>query len=134
MDNAQYTIKLIGAALTAFFTSLFGGLDALLTVLLWLIAIDYLTGVINAIIDHKLSSEVGYKGIAKKIGILAVVAVAHLVGDAVGMHEIRGLAIGFYIANEGISILENVGKNGTIVPKKLLDILEQLRDKDGDKK
>lgn len=130
---ATFTIKLIGAALTAFLTSLFGGLDALLTVLLWLIAIDYLTGVINAIIDHKLSSEVGYKGIAKKIGILAVVAVAHLIGNAVGMPEIRGLAIGFYIANEGISILENVGKNGTIIPKKLLDILEQLRDKD-DKK
>ena len=126
MENLSTYIKFIGAGIISAFTYLFGGLDMILTLLLWLITIDYVTGVICAIVHKKLDSEIGGKGIAKKVGMLAVVAISNLVGQHVGV-DIRTFVIGFYIANESLSIVENAGRMGAPVPKKLLDLLEQLK-------
>ncbi len=121
-------IKAIGACLAAVFTYLFGGMDTLMQVLMCMVAIDFLSGVLGAIVQQKLSSSIGFVGIAKKVGIFLVVAVAHILGQALGIAEIRSLVIGFYMANEGISILENISKMGVPFPDKLLDILQQLKD------
>jgi toxin secretion/phage lysis holin len=133
MKNTITIIKVIGAGIVSGLTYLFGGMDMILCVLLWLITIDYITGVINAIVQGKLNSEVGAKGIAKKVGMLAVVAISNLISQYAGM-DIRTFVIGYYIANESISILENAGKMGAPIPKRLMDILEQLKKgDDGDK-
>ena len=133
MENTITIIKVIGAGIVSGLTYLFGGMDMIFCVLMWLITIDYITGVINAIVQGKLNSEVGAKGIAKKVGMLAVVAISNLISQYAGM-DIRTFVIGYYIANESISILENAGKMGAPIPKRLMDILEQLKKgDDGDK-
>ena len=106
-----------------------GGFDSIIAALISLIALDYLTGIIKAISQKKLSSEIGFKGIAKKIFIFLIVALACLVQDIIGDSiPVREIVIMFYIANEGISIIEN-GAEVIPVPKKLKNILLQLRDK-----
>lgn len=94
--------------------------------------LDYLTGLISAWIHKELSSAVGFTGIAKKVLILILVAVGHLLDDYVlgGGSVCRSAVIGFYLANEGISILENAGNIGLPLPKKLTDVLEQLKNKE----
>ena len=79
-----------------------------------------------AINEKNLSSEIGFRGILKKVGILCVVA-AQLIGGAAGLPDIRSFVIGFYIANEAISITENAGHLGVPLPKKLMDVLKQLK-------
>lgn len=120
------------AAIGTFFNYIFGGWDIVMIVLLAFIVLDYLTGVIGAIIDKSLSSEIGAKGIAKKALIIVVLIVAvmldRLVND--GTWVFRTLVCYFYIANEGISILENVAKMGGPVPDKLIDVLKQIKNKD----
>ena len=93
---------------------------------------DYISGVIAAAVEKKLSSAVGAKGIAKKIFMLLIVAVANIVDvNAIGEgHVLRTVTTLFYIANECISLIENAGRIGVPVPKKLLDVLEQLKNKD----
>ena len=120
-------IKMLGGAICTALTALFGGLDAVLAALLIFITLDYITGIIAAIVEGKLSSKVGFLGLLKKIVILMIVVVAHTIGQALGISEIRSLVIGFYIANEGLSILENAGRIGVPLPKKLMDVLEQLK-------
>ena len=111
-----------------------GGLDGFIYALIAFVVIDYLTGVMCAVADKKLSSDVGFRGIFKKITIFAMVAVGHMV-DAyiIGLSEvvgdysaIRTAVIFFYMANEGLSLLENVTRLGLPVPKKLKDVLAQL--------
>ncbi len=111
---------------------LIGEFDGLYKALLMLIIADYITGVIVAIVKKQLSSEVGSKGIAKKILMLIVVAVANvldvqIIGGGAGL---RNITIIFYAANEVISLLENTGKLGLPYPPKLLDVLEQLKNRD----
>ncbi len=111
---------------------LIGEFDGLYKALLALIIADYITGVIVAIVKKQLSSEVGAKGIAKKILMLIVVAVANvldvqIIGGGAGL---RNITIIFYAANEVISLLENTGKLGLPYPPKLLDVLEQLKNRD----
>lgn len=98
--------------------------------LLAFVTIDYITGVLVAVARKQLSSEVGARGLAKKGLILAVVAVAHILDSQMlgGTSVCRSAVIGYYIANEGISILENAGNLGVPFPKRLLKVLEQLRD------
>ena len=105
-----------------------GGWDIMLKTLVMLIVIDYATGLLGAVYRRKLSSAVGYKGIIKKVGIFAIVAVASMVSECFKIDLIRSITITFYIVNECISILENVGKTGVKYPKKLKQILEQLKD------
>ena len=129
MNNILKFLKLFGGGVAAVFTYFFGGADVLIQILLALVLIDYISGILGAIYNGTLSSEVGYKGIIKKVCIFVIVAVANLISKYTGIDEIRAFTIGFYIANEGISVLENMGKI-IPMPKKLIEILEQLQDKD----
>lgn len=129
-------INITSAAVCGVCGFLWGQADGLLYALITFMTIDYITGVIVACLGHRLSSEVGFKGIAKKVLILLLVAVGHLLDAHVlgGGAVCRSAVIGFYIANEGISILENCGAIGIPLPKKLLDVLKQLKDKEDDEK
>lgn len=122
-------VKNTAAAVCALFGYLFGEYDGMMAALTALIVLDYITGVIAAAVEKRLSSEVGARGIAKKVIMLLVVAVANVV-DASVIGEgnvLRSVAALFYIANEGISLLENGARLGVPMPKKLIDILAQLR-------
>lgn len=113
---------------------LWGGVDGLLYALIVFMVLDYITGVIVAVTKHELSSEIGFKGIAKKVLIMALVAVGHILDAHIlgGGAFCRSAVIGFYIANEGISILENAGELGIPLPKKLIAVLKQLKSKNDD--
>lgn len=106
-----------------------GGLDELIYTLFALVTADYITGVVSAIIHKNLNSAVGFKGIAHKVFIFVLVGLANLIETNVlkTNNVLRSLVILYYIANEGISIIENAGEIGLPVPKKLLDVLEQLK-------
>jgi toxin secretion/phage lysis holin len=109
---------------------LFGGWFVLLQILLAFMAIDYFTGVAAGFIEGKLSSKVGFKGIAKKVIILFVVAAAHLLDLMFSTGQvIRDGAIFFYIGNELLSFVENVGKTGLPVPKKIVNAVDVLKGK-----
>ena len=94
--------------------------------------IDYLTGVIIAIINKKLSSHVGFKGLAKKLFVVLMLVVAVMLDRLIngGQWIFRTLVAYFYIANEGISILENIARLGVPIPQKVLDVLAQIKDKE----
>ena len=129
MDNI---FKQIMAAICTLISFLFGDIEGMMIALIALIVLDYISGVIAAAVEKRLSSEVGAKGIAKKIFMLLIVALANIVdinviGDG---HALKTVTVVFYICNECISLIENAGRIGVPVPKKLLDVLEQLRDKD----
>ena len=129
MDNI---FKSIMAGICTVLSFLFGDMEGLMVALIALIILDYISGVIAAAVEKRLSSEVGAKGIAKKIFMLLIVALANIVdinviGDG---HVLKTVTVVFYICNECISLIENAGRIGVPVPKKLLDVLEQLRDKD----
>ena len=132
MDNI---FKNILAWICTIISFLFGDMEGLMVALVALIILDYISGVIAAAVEKRLSSEVGAKGIAKKIFMLLIVALANIVdinviGDG---HVLKTVTVVFYICNECISLIENAGRIGVPVPKKLLDVLEQLRDRDKDK-
>lgn len=129
MNNILTVIKMIFSAIMSALSYLFGGFDGLLIALLFCIVADYITGVLAAIYEKKLSSQVGYKGIIKKVVILIIVALAVEISTITGAESIRDLVICFYIANEGISILENAGRMGVPFLSKLKELLEQLKDK-----
>lgn len=107
-----------------------GGMDGFLYALLAFVAIDYITGVMVAAIQKKVSSEVGFKGICRKVLIFILVGMANIVDvQLIGNGSaIRTAVIFFYLSNEGISILENTAIIGLPVPQKLKDVLEQLKD------
>ena len=129
MDNV---FKNIMAGICTILSFLFGDIEGMMVALVALIILDYISGVIAAAVEKRLSSEVGARGIAKKIFMLLIVALANIVdinviGDG---HVLKTVTVVFYICNECISLIENAGRIGVPVPKKLLDVLEQLRDKD----
>lgn len=109
---------------------LLGGFDSALKCLIIVIIIDYLTGIICAIYNNTLNSKTGLKGILKKFCYLLIVTVAVVIDEITGETGIiRNLVIFFFVANDGISILENVGKMGINYPEKLKQVLEQLNEK-----
>lgn len=118
----------VGGALGA----VLGGCDGFLYTLLLFIVVDYVTGLMVAVFEKKLSSEVGFRGIAKKVCMLCLVAIAHVIDSKVIQNGsvMRTAVIFFYISNEGISILENASILGLPVPKKLQEVLEQIKDKE----
>ena len=124
------TIKLICGTVGGIIGFLFGELDGLLTALLTVIVIDYATGLICVKINKNLSSSVGFKGLAKKGFMLSIVVIANIIDTQVikSGSAFRSAIICFYFANESISILENAGNMGVPLPKKLKDILIQLRE------
>lgn len=125
-------IKTISAVLSGICGFLWGQFDGLLYALIAFISLDYISGVIVAVAQKELSSEIGFKGIAKKVLIMALVAVGHILDVHVlgGGAVCRSAVLGFYIANEGISILENAAELGLPLPKKLVSVLKQLKDKE----
>jgi toxin secretion/phage lysis holin len=119
-----------GAAISYFY----GGWSALLQVLLAFVIIDYVTGVMASAIEGKLNSAVGAKGIAKKVLIFVIVAIAHLVDTSLGeAHVFRDATIFFYLANELLSILENAGRVGLPIPPMISKAVQVLQGK-GDAK
>lgn len=129
-----HTFQLFFTALGAWLGGFMGGLDGFLYTLIVFVVVDYVTGFMAAISEKSLSSEVGFKGIAKKVVIFLLVGVAnmldvHVLGQGA---VIRTAVIFFYLSNEGVSILENAGRLGLPIPKKLRQILEQLKDEDSD--
>ena len=135
MDKIFNGISIITGLAGGLIASLFGAWDKILWALVVLMVLDYVTGVIKAVYTKSVSSETGYKGILKKITILVIVALANIMQVVTGgVVAIREIVIMFYIANEGISILENVAAVSTKMPQALKDILLQLRgDNDGSK-
>ncbi|ETA80633.1 phage holin family protein [Youngiibacter fragilis] len=122
------SIQIVIAALGGYVGYFLGGLDGFLYALIAFVVIDYLTGIMVAVLEKKLSSEVGFRGIFKKVLIFSLVAVAHII-DAELIRTgsaIRTAVIFFYLSNEGISILENTAKIGLPIPEKLKTVLEQL--------
>ena len=118
------------ALLDTFFTYLFGGWDIALIVLMTFMALDYITGVVYAVINKSLNSNIGFKGLIKKCMILVVLVVAVLLDRMINGESwvFRTLVCYFYIANEGISLLENAANLGVPIPNKIKDALEQLND------
>ena len=122
-------IQIVFAAIGGGIGWFLGGADGFLYALIAFVVIDYITGVMCAIVDKKLSSEVGFKGICKKVLIFILVGVANIVDKQIigNGSAIRTAVIFFYLSNEGISILENTALIGLPVPQKLRDVLEQLK-------
>ena len=109
-----------------------GGLDMALKTLLILMVLDYITGICKSIVNKKVNSIIGLKGIIKKVGYLILVALSFLLDGVVGdTGAIRNLVVYFFVANEGISILENWGAMGLPLPSKILEVLEQLKKENG---
>ena len=131
MDNIIKIAVGLGGGLASF---LFGGWSALLQTLVLFIALDYVVGVMVAGYHGKLNSKVGFKGIAKKVLILLLVAVAHRIDLLLGDGSlIRDSVIFFYLANELLSILESVGKTNLPIPNVLRKAVETLNSKGEDK-
>ncbi len=121
-------LRWLAAGIAAAFTYIFGGADNWLAGLLALAAADYVSGGIAAYIRKELNSKRGFAGILKKVLLFCVVAVANIIDSATNAGGVlRSLSIGFIMANEGISVLENCARCGVRLPKKLMAALEQLR-------
>lgn len=129
MSKIQIIIDSVAGAVGAVLGFLFGEVNGLFWALIAFMATDYITGVIVAVINKQLSSEVGFKGLAKKLLILVFVSLGHIADMYVlgGTPVAMSAVMLFYIANEGLSIIENAGNLGLPVPKKLKDIMIQLK-------
>lgn len=134
MKTTFYYLQSGFFALGAIVGGFLGGKDGLLYALLVLVILDYVTGVLNAIDQKRLSSSVGYKGIARKVLIFVLVGTANVVDVYIlgKAGVLRATVIFFYISNEGISILENASYLGLPVPQKFQSVLKQLHQKEGD--
>ena len=128
-------VQLVFTAIGGWLGYFLGGCDGLIIALVVFVAVDYLTGILCAVADKSLSSEVGFKGIAKKVVIFMLVGVANILDvEVIGTGSVlRTAVIFFYLSNEGISILENSAHLGLPIPKKLKDVLEQIHDRSEEK-
>lgn len=126
-----YRIQSIAAVIGGILSFIFGELTPVFMVLIALMVIDFGTGLLHAVIERKLNSRTCARGIMKKIFILALVAIAHLIDISLGKAVCMGVVEFFYIANESMSIIENAGRAGLPVPEKLTEVLEQLNGKEG---
>ena len=131
MKDFWNTIQLIFAAVGGWLGYFLGGCDGLLYALIAFVAIDYITGVMCAISDKTLSSEVGFKGICRKVLIFLLVGIGHIVdAQVIGSGGVmRTAVIFFYLSNVGISLIENAAHLGLPIPDKLKAVLEQLHDR-----
>ncbi|GKU31441.1 phage holin family protein [Clostridium folliculivorans] len=128
MKNILNTLQLIFTALGGYVGWFLGGVDGFMYALITFVIIDYVTGLMVAVLERKLSSEVGFRGIFKKVLIFAFVGIGNIIDVYLLKNgsAIRTAVIFFYVSNEGISIIENSAKIGLPIPQKLKDILEQL--------
>ena len=132
MKNTINFIQAAFAAIGGYVGYFLGGVDGFMYALITFVVIDYVTGLMVAVLERKLSSEIGFRGIFKKVLIFTFVGIAniidvHLIGNG---SAIRTAVIFFYVSNEGISIIENSAKIGLPIPEKLRDILKQLNKED----
>lgn len=132
IDIIWAKVQMACAAVGGWLGYFVGGVDGLLTALIVFMVIDYITGLMCAVEDKKLSSAVGFKGICKKVLIILLVGVAHIVDlHVVGTGSaLRSAVVCFYLSNEGVSLLENAAHLGLPIPEKLKAVLEQLHDRD----
>lgn len=123
------------AVIATFLTYLFGVWDAAIGVLIILMVLDYITGVLNGYLTKTLNSEIGFKGLLKKFLILVVMIIAVMLDRLMNTGDwvFRTLVCYFYIANEGISLLENISLMGVPIPTKIKDALEQLNNEETEK-
>ena len=131
MKEFWNTIQLIFSAVGGWLGYFLGGCDGLLYALIAFVVIDYVTGVMCAIINRELSSAVGFKGIFRKVLIFLLVGIANIIDvQVIGIGAVlRTAVIFFYISNEGVSLLENAGHLGLPIPEKIKTVLEQLHDR-----
>lgn len=132
MKNTINFIQAAFAAIGGYVGYFLGGVDGFMYALITFVVIDYVTGLMVAVLERKLSSEIGFRGIFKKVLIFTFVGIAniidvHLIGNG---SAIRTAVIFFYVSNEGISIIENSAKIGLPIPEKLRNILKQLNKED----
>ena len=132
MKDIINTLQIVVAAVGGYIGYFLGGWDGFLYALVAFVVIDYLTGIMAAILEKRLSSEVGFRGIFKKVLIFSLVAVAHIIDSQLIQtgSAIRTAVIFFYLSNEGISIIENAAKIGLPIPDKLRSVLKQLNKED----
>ena len=130
MKDVANTTQYIFAAMGGSLGAVLGGFDGFLYALIVFVVVDYMTGVMVGILNKKLSSQIGFRGIFKKVVIFSLVAVAHIIDTYVIQNGsvLRTTVIFFYLSNEGISILENAALIGLPIPKKIRDVLEQLKE------
>lgn len=124
-------VQLVFAAVGGWLGYFLGGCDGLLIALVVFAVVDYITGVMCAINDQKLSSEVGFRGICRKVLIFILVGAANILdAQVIGSGSVlRTAVIFFYLSNEGVSLLENAAHLGLPIPKKLKDVLAQIHDR-----
>ena len=132
MKELVNTIQMIVTVLGGYIGYFLGGWDGFLYALVAFVVIDYITGLMVAVLEKRLSSEVGFRGIFKKVVLFSLVAVGNIIDTRLIQSEgvIRTAVIFFYLSNEGISILENTAKIGLPVPEKLKNVLAQLNKED----
>lgn len=127
-------IRAILGFFVALCSYLFGGLDGLLMALIAMVILDFISGLLKAINYKELTSNKTYKGGIRKIGIFVIVAMGNIIDNALELGGLlRAMTISYFIANEGISILENWSSLGLPVPERLRKVLKQLHDKDDEK-
>ena len=131
MKEFWTTVQVVFAGIGGWLGWFLGGCDGLLYALLAFVVIDYVTGIMCAVVDKKLSSAVGFKGIFKKVLIFALVGIGHILDThVIGSSSVmRTAIIFFYLSNEGVSLLENAAYLGLPIPQKLKSVLEQLHDR-----
>ena len=134
MKELLATNKVLLSAIGGLIGSIFGEVDGFFFALMIFIAIDYITGLMAAAVEKRLASNIGFKGIFKKIAILFLVSVGHLIDTEIIKQggAIRTMVIFFYLSNEGLSILENAVRIGLPIPEKLQALLKQFNEKEGD--
>ena len=133
MKEFWNVIQAVFAAVGGWLGYFLGGCDGLLYALLAFVVLDYITGIMCAVADKKLSSAVGFKGICRKVLIFTLVGIGNILDVYVlgGTGVLRTAVIFFYLSNEGVSLLENASRLGLPIPEKLKEILQQLHDKGG---
>lgn len=131
MKEFWTSIQVVFTAVGGWLGWFLGGCDGLMYALIAFVAVDYITGIMCAIVDKKLSSAVGFKGICKKVLIFLLVGVANILDvNIIGSGSVlRTAAIFFYLSNEGVSLLENASHLGLPVPNAIKEVLQQLHDR-----
>ena len=131
MKEFWNSVQLVFTAIGGWLGWFLGGCDGLMYALIAFVVVDYITGIICAIVDKKLSSEVGFKGICKKVLIFLLVGMANILDvNIIGSGSVlRTAAIFFYLSNEGVSLLENAAHLGLPVPNAMKEVLQQLHDR-----
>ena len=134
IDLVWTKIQMAFAAVGGWLGYFLGGVDGLMIALIVFVVLDYITGFMCGIVDKKLSSEVGFRGLFKKVLIFALVGVAHIIDtNVIGTGSaLRTAVVCFYLSNEGLSMLENAAHLGLPIPEKLKTILAQLHNRSND--